>query len=259
MKDSKQTAEGSRQEPLAIFGAAYYRDAGRFTTQEEGLYELQAIRVEPHPKGGAVIIATNGHTMGIFHDAYAACAEPITIYWKKWLSDLCGTAFAIVIAHDKSLRVAWAEKHFGRSNGKVTSGPVAYRLLEKPPIVECLGMVPGDNEARFPNWQMVLPTAREQSLAYNANYLASFALNSNPEHAIINLFYDDANSQQVVACDGRDDFVGIIMPCVSNEEYPAEFLEPFIAPEVKARADAKAAAAAQLTTQNSELETACAR
>jgi hypothetical protein len=59
-----------------IINARYYIEAGAFVTKEMSRYTLNGIRVEPHPEGGAVIVATDGHTMGIFHDREGKCDEP---------------------------------------------------------------------------------------------------------------------------------------------------------------------------------------
>jgi hypothetical protein len=45
---------------------------------EEARYYLKGIHIEPHPKGGALLIASNGHAMGIIYDETATVTETVT-------------------------------------------------------------------------------------------------------------------------------------------------------------------------------------
>ena len=66
---------------------------------EESRYYLCGVHVEPHPDGGVILVATNGHVMTVARDPDGTCdAEAIYPITKKALADLKGKADRAVIA-----------------------------------------------------------------------------------------------------------------------------------------------------------------
>ncbi|ASG21377.1 hypothetical protein [Nitrospirillum viridazoti] len=54
-------------------------------------YDLTAFYIEPHPAKGALIVAGNAHSMGMFHDADAICAAPLSVRLPRYIIDNCAT------------------------------------------------------------------------------------------------------------------------------------------------------------------------
>lgn len=61
------------------FNAKYLRTLLAFVAKGDIRYYLYGVRVEPHPEGGAIMAATNGHMMVLIRDIDAVCTEPATV------------------------------------------------------------------------------------------------------------------------------------------------------------------------------------
>lgn len=62
--------------------------AARFAARQEIRYYLEFIRVEPHPKQGVILIATDGHRMAVIYDEQGRATEPVAIRPTKFASRL---------------------------------------------------------------------------------------------------------------------------------------------------------------------------
>lgn len=190
----------------ASIAARYYREAGAFVTKEQGRYTLCAIRLEPHPKKGVVIVATNGHTMGIFHDVGGKCDEPFNLLWKEWVSSTCLDGRLLVVNEDRSVSVI-------------------RKKYEEVVEARFLDLIADAPDIQFPNWRTVLPEpCTAPAISFNPQYLE--ACNLAEAGRPIEIFVNGNESQTVVTASGRDDFVGIVMPCRDAQKYPSEFLDP---------------------------------
>lgn len=204
---------------VTTINARYYLEAGAFVTKEVSRYTLNAVRVEPHPEGGAAIIATDGHTMGIFHDRDGCCDESVTIAFRPEIARLAKAKKGTV----RLLRV----------NGDLDIIQPATKNSPEQAIVRFFNAIL-TNSSQFPNWRQVLPDAEEavHRADFNGKYLARCALGAAQYHSDgISIFQKDENTQAVIRT-GRDDFVGIVMPMRLNVErpYPSAF-QPFLKPK----------------------------
>lgn len=195
-----------------IINAKYYIEAGAFTCKELSRYVLSAVRIEPHPKGGAVIIATDGHTMGIFHDIEGKCDEGVTVSYRPEIARLAKAKKGI--------------KRIMRVNGEVD---LLDRGKEDKLLVRFFGAI--ETNAKFPDWKMVLPKeADAKNLAdFNGEYLHRCAIAKKEFRSdSITIFQKDRESQAVIR-NQRPDFVGIVMPMKGGqtEPYPS-YLQPFL-------------------------------
>lgn len=196
----------------ANIDARYYREAGAFVTKEQSRYTLCAICLEPHPENGVVIIATDGHTMAIFHDAEGKCDEPFNLFWREWVSSVCLDGRVLVVNEDHSVDVIKAQRHRGE-----------YKETAEARFLDLIADAP---DIRFPSWRPVIPDqSTTLRLSLNFRYLEACSL-SGTGGTPVELFVKDNESQIVVTAYGRDDFVGIVMPCTHDRDYPANFLDP---------------------------------
>lgn len=204
-----------------IINARYYIEAGAFVTKESSRYTLNAVRVEPHPDGGAVIIATDGHTMGVFHDRDGKCEEPVTIAYRSEIA-----------------RLAKAKKGTTRNiqvNGDLDIVQSATGKNPAKPLVRFFDAIL-TNSSQFPNWRMVLPKATEAKNRsdFNGNYLARCALAKREfRNDGITIFQKDSETAAIVRTQ-RDDFIGIVMPMRSGTQTPyPDYIQPLLAPKVE--------------------------
>ena len=129
--------------------AQYYADAGSFVTKEQSRYSLDTLRVERHPEKGVVIVATDGHTMGVFHDQGGECpAEGITLLYNRSLADMCGPERMLEVNDDGSASV--------RNRGREE---VRFSDIE--------------SDGKFPNWRLPFPkwTTDVKRTDYNPEYI----------------------------------------------------------------------------------------
>jgi DNA polymerase III sliding clamp (beta) subunit (PCNA family) len=194
----------------ANIDARYYRECSDFVSHEQSRYTLCAIRLEPHPEKGVLIVATDGHTMAIFHDEQGECSEPFNLFWREWVASVCLDGRVLFVNEDRSVSVIKAQKRRGE--------------YSETPVARFLNLIADADDVRFPEWRMVLPEATEAPpITFNPLYLAHCAL-GNERNAPISIWAKDNTSQAVVKLWDRDDFVAIVMPVKSTEEYPKDLL-----------------------------------
>lgn len=204
-----------------IINARYYIEAGAFVTKERSRFTLNAVRVEPHPDGGAVIVATDGHTMGVFHDRDGKCEEPVTIAFRSEIARLAKAAKGTV----RQIRV----------NGDLDIVQVASGKSVEQKLVRFFDAIL-TNSSQFPNWKTVMPDeaeAMKHRSDFNGHYLARCALAKKEfRNDGITIFQKDHETQAIVRTQ-RDDFVGIVMPMRiggDSAPYPIAF-QPFLKPK----------------------------
>lgn len=64
---------------LARVNPRYFAAINLFQANNDARYYLNGVYIEPHPEQGAIIVATNGHILGIMHDPDGFCARPIIV------------------------------------------------------------------------------------------------------------------------------------------------------------------------------------
>lgn len=133
--------------------AQYYADAGSFVTKEQSRYSLDTLRIEQHPEKGVIVVATDGHTMGVFHDQGGECpADGITLRYLSSLADMCGPERMLEVNDDGSASV------LNRSNEEVRFSGI-------------------ESDGKFPTWRAILPkwTREVKRTDYNPEYIARCA------------------------------------------------------------------------------------
>lgn len=212
----------------AIFNAKYYYEAGSFADPEAGSkYGIEHIRVEPHPVKGALVIATNGHILGIWHDEWGQCAQPILIRYDETLDAVCGMM-----------------------DNEWESAPFRCMQINDDDTVTMMGGLVGDDssyrpgdpvaifhslivEAQFPTWRKVLPAAETPRMDINPRYVDLLGRLSEKDYPRLAVWISPYSGEEgktdmpaVVKVDGRDDFVGVVMGTVpSSAEWPGEYFD----------------------------------
>lgn len=105
-------------------------------------YYLRGINVSPAPGGGAILCATNGHAMGIYHDKNAVCEVAATFKFDR------GTLAASATGGDERLVVM--------RNGHLT-------VIDRRGVEICIqpGSPLVDGSIPYPSYEKVIPLAEK--------------------------------------------------------------------------------------------------
>jgi DNA polymerase-3 subunit beta len=77
-------------QPIARVNPKYFAAMNVFAAVQDVRYYLNGIFIEPHPEKGVVIVATDGHTLGLIHDPDGWVAAPIIVgHISKGLISAC--------------------------------------------------------------------------------------------------------------------------------------------------------------------------
>lgn len=179
-----------------------------FISKEETRYYLNGFWVQPHRSGGAVIVATDGHTMAACYDRSGHVDVPGIIQLSKT------TLAACRLGKNESRRVL-------RVEGDTVS---VYRNWDeeqnKGVLVAAEEGVVIDGD--FPDWRKVIPPLPTTfgTASLNASYMRRFEkLSLSGKAAAVRAYVKSENDPVVVLTD-RDDFIGVIMPMRTEHKYP---------------------------------------
>lgn len=186
----------------------YYADAGLFVTKEQSRYSLDSLRIEPHPEQGAIIVATDGHTMCVFHDKGGECdKDGVTLIFNSSLSEICGPERTLEINDDHSASILQR----------------GYEIVRFSDI---------QSNGKFPKWRDVLPKwkADVERNDYNPEYLERCGKASRQRYPHLAIWSGTDGAQvthgndraAVVVPYERDDCFFLVMPMRkgNNVKYP---------------------------------------
>lgn len=188
--------------------AQYYAEAGLFVTKEQSRYSLDALRIEPHPEKGVVIVATDGHTLCVFHDQGGVCeGEGVTLLFNGSLSETCGVERTLEVNDDGSVSVLLHGREIVRFSDIETAG-------------------------KFPAWRACLPKWKSEVERndYNPEYLERCAKASGATYPHLAIWSGSDGTQvthgedraAVVRAHERDDCFFLVMPMrqTNGVKYP---------------------------------------
>lgn len=126
-----------------------------FRAEKDVRYYLDGIYVEPHPEGGAVLVATNGHVMAVIRSHNAIVQQPCIVKWTK----------ALDVAASKGLRrYPDTRLHIETERGHARIMDPGEAYIE-----------PGSAtiDGRYPEWRKVIPAELAPGLpgCYQSKYL----------------------------------------------------------------------------------------
>jgi hypothetical protein len=158
--------------------------------------ELHCFRIEPHPSGGALIVATDGYCFGVFHDKQALVRRPVLVKPTKRLLGEFKTKYGERPRHlvlDGGH--ACVEDLYGRQY-----------YIEPEEVVK--------EDGHFPDWRSFLGKIGDGEAAaahvlLNAENLARYRFGGNPA---IRMFASGPEAPVVVRHQDFPEFFGLIMP-----------------------------------------------
>jgi hypothetical protein len=179
-------------------------------------YYLNGINVRPHPDGGAVICATNGHAFGAIYDRSAACEHEV------------------ILSLDEAMKDAIKAKKGGYRSVVLRGDHLAVVDRDGEEIYLQPGLI--EMEAKYPRYETVIPNV--ESLApglvgtYGSSLLArckkaaaaaARARDLDPSRfSGMQFFSMDGlpGSRAVVRFSFEPDFVGVLMSMRDDEVSP---------------------------------------
>lgn len=158
--------------------AGLFRACLPFIGKEETRIYISGVLIEPHPKGGVILVATDGHRMLVVHDEAGEADHLAMIAWRGGKGALKASA-----AHRRWIRVEGYTRH--KTAGMFADGDASITITETAEKAEA-GVL--ERFVKEPNgaslvggmstmWRKVIPTTipRVAPAAFSGPYLADFA------------------------------------------------------------------------------------
>lgn len=182
--------------------AEYAALVAPFVSKDEARFNLTGFYVQEHPTGGALIVATDGAALGVFHDTFAHVAVPGIVTLSKTTLAACKSDRTLVIEGDRaSVYEMWNEE---TREGLLVAAQDGAVL-----------------DAEYPDWRAVVPNlpAETEPATYSGRLLEKFKKITRPEarSATIRAFAPIGGGATIILT-ARDDFLGVLMPLKAHVE-----------------------------------------
>ena len=181
-----------------------------FASTEDTRFYLNGVYIEPHPAGGVVMVATDGHVMGVAHDPDGSCDAPAIISTQRKpaaiflppapIRDRCRLEIARLTASQLG-----GDRYLATRTGPTPKAGAAVGIVE---VIDGV----------FPPWRGVVPWALMADPtpglagAFNGQLLSRFAAPYARCDAALELRQRAAGDAALVIRDEMPWFVGVIMP-----------------------------------------------
>ncbi len=193
----------------------------KFMAKNDLRYYLNGIHITPDPKGGAILVATDGHRILVIKDKDAVCKEDV------------------IFSIDKGV-----EKYCKASGGYVTIDPDSQRLTIFADVENELFLQPGKCliVGKFPNWQRCMPDftkLTQASLSFtNPLYIAEACMihpSRGKGYGIGCRFWQESKvSPMVVEYNSHPEYVAIIIGVrIDDAQGTEEWLKVFGNPKAE--------------------------
>ena len=199
---------------LAIVPASDYLFMTRFASDEETRYYLRGVAIQPAPKTGAYLIATDGHAMGVM---------------RLEGDQATATHAGFILSADKAIRAAvkCAKREQAWIVCREDRADIVRLGASMRPTMEDLATAPVSLsipaatayvDGTFPNWRRVLPptisgkregqhdTGVEYCAAVRPDLLARFQREDKP------VSFDWNGTGAMMIDNGDERFIGVVMP-----------------------------------------------
>lgn len=218
---------------IARVNPRYFAAINLFAADQDVRYYLCGVYIEPHPEKGAIIVATNGHVMGMIHDPDGFCAQPIIVGdISKQLISACVSKGVIKGLPPTGLYITdgGAIVEYGDVQEKAIE-PFGKTVMH----LSRIQIVDG----KFPDWRRVIPKKTEPSgevMVAQAQYLSLFekvvkALGAQRTYSGVTM--ELVNGRSIIArlqgVDLADRFAAIVMQLHGGDKqkpYLPEWLMP---------------------------------
>ena len=199
---------------LAIVPAAEYLFMCRFASDEGTRYYLKGVAIQPAPKAGAYLIATDGHAMGVM---------------RLESDQATATHAGFILSADKTLRAAvkcakreqaWIVCREDRADIVKLGAAMSPTMddVATAPVSLSIPAATAYVDGTFPNWRAVMPkaitgkreghhdTGVEYCAAVRPDLLARFQRDDKP------VSFDWSGAGAMMIDNGDERFIGVVMP-----------------------------------------------
>jgi hypothetical protein len=182
--------------------ADYAQLVSPFASNDKTRWNLNGFYVQRHPSGGAVIVATDGRSMGVFHDQFGEVKAPAIARLHKTTLAACAEDCTLVLTGDRAGVYQMWNKETGE--GILVAG-------QDQAVIE------GD----FPDWRRIIPPIpneiKPSTFAFTELKKFEKIRQFGSKIAALRIFATEPHGPAIVLT-GRDDFLGLILPIDSVEE-----------------------------------------
>lgn len=219
------------------FSAKGVHLVSHYMAQADIRYYLNGIYAEPAPGGGAFLVATDGHQMGVYYDAEALCEETVLFSLTKAGITACKPQRRVYN------QVVEIKPHTQRLiiMGSRTPGSDPHEELYLQPG-KCF------IEGKFPDWKRVLKPfisgKAAESVTVNSAYMAKFFTATKPHcekrFAAVSMFFKSESDAILLANGFIPEFQVLLMPMRDSS---SRRMNPAIAKTLEAYVTTEAAKA----------------
>jgi hypothetical protein len=182
--------------------ADYAKLVWPFVSTEPEQFFINGFYVQRHPSGGALIVATDGRSLGAFWDQYGEVKVPAIIRLNKTTLAACDEDCTLVLTGDRAGVYQMWNKDTGE--GLLVAAQDA-------------AVIEGD----FPDWRATIPPFPSEPAVASFTFplLKKFdkVRRFGSKIAVLRVFATSDSAPAIVLTE-RDDFLGIIMPCRAVED-----------------------------------------
>jgi hypothetical protein len=173
-----------------------------FVSNDKTRWYMMGFYVQRHPSGGALIVGTDGRSLGVFWDQFGEVRVPAIVRLHKTTLAACAEDCTLVLTGDRAGVYQMWNKETGE--GILVAG-------QDQAVIE----------GKFPDWRQIIPSipVETQPTTFAFTELKKFekVRTFGSKIAALRIFATAANHAAIVLT-ARDDFLGVIMPFSSVEE-----------------------------------------
>jgi hypothetical protein len=179
--------------------ADYAKLVWPFVSKDETRYFINGFYVQKHPAGGALIVGTDGRSLGVFWDQFGEVHVPAIIRLNKTTLAACAEDCTLVLTGDRvGVYQMWIKE---TGEGLLVAGQDAAVI-----------------EGGFPDWRQVIPLFPTEAAPATFTFadLKKFdkVRRFGSKIAALRIFAESDSHPAIVLTD-RDDFLGVIMPTMA--------------------------------------------
>ncbi len=189
-----------------------FQKAMNFAAKKDVRYYLLGVCIQPCPLGGTMIVGTDGHVLGVFHDPQGKCDSEVILSLKnkrdiaQFIKD--GAVRAVITRNEDDV------VEFRLYNEAQCKGDCQHAMQKaRYPVNKAI------IEARYPGWERLMPaelpkTEKPLVDGVRVQNLERFAFSRKVDksHAGIRLYPTGKEKVMVVFIHKEPDFIGLIMP-----------------------------------------------
>lgn len=157
-------------QPIARVNPKYFAAVNLFAAVRDVRYYLEGVFIEPHPVKGVILVATDGHTLGLLHDPDGWVAAPIIV------GDITKQLISACSVLGNEARMTVPKLLYISQGGAVVSADHEVKELINPFAPQSLHMSKIQLiDAKFPDYRRVIDMKREVGAAFpcvNSSYLS---------------------------------------------------------------------------------------